>query len=146
MNAWLGEEETINLEPRASEEILKSLDRGKHAFFIGCSGWKSLCHPGGEAQLQPMKKDLELQGIPILASVLPLKSASMTRFINRNMPGILVPEALIEEMENATDRVKVAMGISARIVQELRGLCQGIHLIPAGWERKLPTLLDAAKL
>ncbi len=84
--------------------------------------------------------------VPILVSVLPLKSASMARFINKNMPGILVPEALIEEMGNATDRLKVAIGICARIVQELKGLCQGIHFIPAGWERKLPAIFDAAKL
>jgi 5,10-methylenetetrahydrofolate reductase len=62
------------------------------------------------------------------------------------MPGIFVPEALIEEIGSASDRVKVGLGISARIVQELKGLCQGVHLIPAGWERKVPVILEAAKL
>jgi len=85
-------------------------------------------------------------GVPILASVLPLKSASMGRFLNKNMPGIFVPEALIEEMGNASDRVKACVGICARIIQELKGLCQGVHFIPAGWERKVPAILDAARL
>jgi len=53
----------ISVEPRKSEEILKSLDREKGVFFIGCSGWKSLCNPGGEAQLQRMKKEMELRGV-----------------------------------------------------------------------------------
>lgn len=92
-----------------------------------------------------LKRAVEL-GVPVLASVLPLKSASMGRFLNKNMPGISVPEALIEEMGNASDRAKAGVGICARIVQELKGLCQGVHLIPAGWERKVPAILDAARL
>lgn len=85
-------------------------------------------------------------GVPILASVLPLKSASMGRFLNKNMPGIFVPEALIEEIGSATDRVKASIDLSARLVRELRGLCQGIHFIPVGWERRVPAILEAAKL
>jgi 5,10-methylenetetrahydrofolate reductase len=85
-------------------------------------------------------------GIPILASVLPLKSASMARFINKNMPGIVVPERLIEEIGNAPDRVKSSIGICTRLIHELKPLCQGIHFIPVGWEKKIPAILEAAKL
>jgi len=53
----------ISVEERKIEDILGALDPKKHAFFIGCSGWKSLCNPGGEAQLQRMKRELELRGI-----------------------------------------------------------------------------------
>jgi methylenetetrahydrofolate reductase (NADPH) len=91
-------------------------------------------------------KRVEGFGVPILASVLPLKSASMGRFINKNMPGILVPERLIEEIGSATDRVKASIEISARLIHELKSLCQGIHFIPAGWEKKVPAILEAAKL
>jgi len=59
----LGEKEMISVKPKETDEILKGLDLKKPAFFIGCSGWKSLCHPGGEVQLQRMKRDLELRGI-----------------------------------------------------------------------------------
>jgi 5,10-methylenetetrahydrofolate reductase len=62
------------------------------------------------------------------------------------MPGIFVPEPLIEEIGNAPDRVKASIGICARLIHELRGLCQGIHLIPVGWEKRVPAILDAAKL
>jgi methylenetetrahydrofolate reductase (NADPH) len=85
-------------------------------------------------------------GVPILASVLPIKSASMARFINKNMPGIVIPEPMIEEMGSAPDRVRASIQICARLIQELRGLCQGIHLIPVGWERKVPAILEAVKL
>jgi methylenetetrahydrofolate reductase (NADPH) len=85
-------------------------------------------------------------GVPILASVLLLKSASMARFINKNMPGISVPERLIEEIGNAPDRVQASIGICARLIHELRNLCQGIHFIPVGWEKKVPAILEVAKL
>jgi len=85
-------------------------------------------------------------GVPVLAGVLPLKSASMARFINKNLPGVFVPEALIEEIGGAPDRVKASLGQCARLVQELRGVCQGVHFIPAGWERKVPAILEAARL
>jgi electron transport complex protein RnfC len=57
-----GDKEMVSLEPRRSEEILQEVDRGKRIFFLGCSGWKGICNPGGESQLQTMKKDLELLG------------------------------------------------------------------------------------
>jgi 5,10-methylenetetrahydrofolate reductase len=85
-------------------------------------------------------------GVPVLASVLPLKSASMARFINKNMPGILIPENLIAEIENAKERVRTGLEICARLVRDLKGLCQGVHFIPAGWEKRMPAILDAAKL
>jgi 5,10-methylenetetrahydrofolate reductase len=85
-------------------------------------------------------------GIPILAGVLPLKSASMARFINKNLPGVFVPEPLIEEIGGAPDRVKASLAQCARLVQELREFCQGVHFIPAGWERKVPMILEAARL
>ena len=53
----------IFVEARENEEILKGLLSKKQAFFIGCSGWKNICNPGGEVQLQRMKKDLELRGV-----------------------------------------------------------------------------------
>jgi len=84
--------------------------------------------------------------VPILASVLPLKSASMARFLNKNMPGIFVPEPMIEKIAGASDRAKASVEISAHIIQELKNLCQGVHVIPAGWEEKVPAILEAAKL
>lgn len=84
-------------------------------------------------------------GVPVLASVLPLKSVSMARFLNKNLPGVFIPEALIEEIGSAPDRVKASLGLCARLIQELRGLCQGIHFLPAGWERKVPAILEAAR-
>jgi hypothetical protein len=61
--AVFGEEEMIQLEPLNGEEILRNLDSQVEVFFIGCSGWKEICNPGGEVQLQQQKKDLTLRGV-----------------------------------------------------------------------------------
>lgn len=84
--------------------------------------------------------------LPVLASVLPLKSVSMARFLNKNMPGIFVPEEIINEIGNAPDRVRAGLEISARLMRSLQGICQGIHLIPAGWEKFIPAILEMARV
>lgn len=88
-------------------------------------------------------KDL---GVPVIAGIILLKSAGMARFMNRNVAGVYVPETLIEEMDKAEDRVKKSIEIAARLIQEIKDLCQGVHIMPIGWERHVPAVLDAAGL
>lgn len=84
--------------------------------------------------------------VPIIAGIVPLKSAGMARFMNRNVPGIRVPESLIEEMDRAEDRVKKSIEIAARLIREVKGLCQGVHIMAIGWEEIVPEILEAAGL
>lgn len=84
--------------------------------------------------------------IPIMAGIVPLRSAGMARFMNRNVPGIRVPDPLIEEMDEAEDRVTKSIEIAARLIGEVRDLCQGVHIMAIGWEEIVPRILDAAGL
>ena len=84
--------------------------------------------------------------VPVIAGIILLKSAKMARFMNENIAGVYVPEHLIAEMEEAEDRVKKGIEIAARIIREIKGLCQGVHIMPLGWERHVPAVLDAAGL
>jgi methylenetetrahydrofolate reductase (NADPH) len=85
-------------------------------------------------------------GVPVLAGIILLKSAGMARFMNRNVAGVHVPDNLIEEMEKAENKADKSIEIAARLISELRGLCQGVHIMPIGWEKRVPAVLDAAKL
>ena len=88
-------------------------------------------------------------GVPMLPSIIMLKSADMARFLNEKVPGITVPEAIINDMEKATtaeDRSKASVEIAARTIRGLQGLSQGVHLIAAGWESRLPRVLEEAGL
>jgi 5,10-methylenetetrahydrofolate reductase len=84
--------------------------------------------------------------VPVLAGIILLKSAGMARFMNKNVAGVSVPEPLIQKMAKAEDRVKTSIEIGAELIRNLKGLCQGVHVMPIGWENKVPALLDAAKL
>ncbi|KPK92283.1 MAG: methylenetetrahydrofolate reductase [Deltaproteobacteria bacterium SM23_61] len=84
--------------------------------------------------------------VPVLAGIILLKSAGMARFMNKNVAGVFVPEPLIQKMAKAGDRVKTSIEIGAELIQDLKGMCQGVHIMPIGWESKVPALLDATKL
>ncbi|MCR4403902.1 MAG: methylenetetrahydrofolate reductase [Candidatus Acetothermia bacterium] len=83
---------------------------------------------------------------PVIAGIILLKSAGMARFMNKNVAGVHVPEPLIEEMEEAKDRVAKSIEIVARLIREIRPLCQGVHIMPIGWERHVPAVLEEAGL
>jgi len=84
--------------------------------------------------------------IPILAGIIPLKSAGMARFMNKNVAGVFVPDELIDRMAKAEDRVATGIEIAANLMKELKGLCQGVHIMAIGWEKRVPAILDAAGL
>jgi len=98
------------------------------------------------AQFELFMRRVEHLGVPVLVGIIPLKSAGMARFMNRNVAGVQVPDDLIEEMSHAEDRVSRGIEIAARLIREMKDMCQGVHLMPVGWERHVPAILEAAGL
>lgn len=84
--------------------------------------------------------------VPIFAGIVLLKSAGMAKFMNKNVAGVFVPDDLIKEMESAKDKAQKSIEIAARLIKELKPMCQGIHIMPIGWDKKVPLVLDAAGL
>ncbi len=82
----------------------------------------------------------------ILAGIVLLKSAGMARYMNKNVAGVEVPDDLIKEMEETKDKVHSSVEIAARLINQLKPMCQGIHIMPIGWDKKVPLVLDAAGL
>ncbi|MFH1609589.1 MAG: methylenetetrahydrofolate reductase [Candidatus Bipolaricaulota bacterium] len=86
-------------------------------------------------------------GVPVLVGIIPLKSAKMARFMNEHIAGVHVPDEIIRELDEAKtkeDREKRSIEICARIIRAVRPYCQGIHLMPMGWEHHVPTILELA--
>lgn len=83
---------------------------------------------------------------PILAGVFLLKSAKNARFINKNVPGVTIPEHLIERLERAQDPLAEGMAIAAEQVQAARHLCQGVHMMAVRREDLIPAILEQAGL
>lgn len=80
--------------------------------------------------------------VPIIAGIILIKSARMARYMNEHVPGIYVPDYLISEIDNSKDKSQASLNIAVRLIDELRPLCRGVHIMPIGWERYLPALLD----
>jgi len=91
-------------------------------------------------------KRVEKFNIPVLAGIIPLKSAGMARFMNKNVAGVLVPDELIDRMAKTEDKVATGIEIAANLMKELKGLCQGVHIMAIGWEKRVPAILDASGL
>jgi len=82
----------------------------------------------------------------VLGGIILLKSAGMARFMNKNVAGVFVPETLIKEMETTKDKVKTSVEIAARLIKGLKDLCQGVHIMAIGWEKRIPMLLEETGL
>jgi 5,10-methylenetetrahydrofolate reductase len=82
----------------------------------------------------------------VIAGIVLLKSAGMARYMNKNVAGVFVPDNLIKEMEEAKDKAARSIEIASRLIKELKPMCQGVHIMPIGWDKKVPLVLDAAGL
>ena len=85
-------------------------------------------------------------GVPVLAGMIVLKSARMARFLNDKLPGVSVPQSIIDEMDSAQDRPAAGVQITARLIREVRDMCDGTHIMAIGWESRIPAILAAAGL
>jgi methylenetetrahydrofolate reductase (NADPH) len=86
--------------------------------------------------------------VPVIAGIVILKSAAMAGFMNANVAGISVPENIIQEMEGTAkeDRKKKAVEISARVIRQIKPFCQGVHIMPLGWDDLVPQVINEADL
>jgi 5,10-methylenetetrahydrofolate reductase len=82
----------------------------------------------------------------VIAGIVLLKSAGMAKYMNKNVAGVFVPDNLIEEIENSKDKSAKSIEIASRLIKELKPMCQGVHIMPIGWDKKVPLVLDAAGL
>jgi 5,10-methylenetetrahydrofolate reductase len=88
--------------------------------------------------------------VKILAGIILLTSHRMAIYMNKNVPGVFVPQNLIDEMEAAPKGTKVAKGIeiAGRMVRQLKEeeVCHGVHIMAIGKEEVVPDILDTAGL
>ena len=87
----------------------------------------------------------------ILAGVTPLRSARGARHINENVPGLHVPEPIIQRLDQARTRQgrqREGIRIAVETIQQLRDVpgVAGVHLMPVHWERSVPLIAGDAGL
>ena len=109
-------------------------------------------------QFRDFLEDVDKAGIdiPIMAGIIPLKSAGMARFMNENVPGIAVPEEMIARLDAAAAEgkekgvkglpAKLGMELAAELIAKIRAekLCPGVHIMAIGAEKNVPAILEMA--
>jgi len=115
-----GEEEMIQLETLSVEEIIRNLDSQAEVFFIGCSGWKEICNPGGESQLQQLKKDLTLRGVSFTGTLV------VDALCNKGMDEL----GLLIQMRQA-GRARALLVLSCEVGIRALGAVAGQRVVPS---------------
>ena len=92
----------------------------------------------------------------IMAGIIPLKAAGMAKYMNQNVPGIDVPQHMIDRLEadaaegkeKGVKGLPMQLGIemAAEMIAKIKDekLCDGVHIMAIGAEKNVPTILDKA--
>lgn len=86
--------------------------------------------------------------VKILAGLVLLTSARMAKYMTDNVPGIFVPQKLIDELAEAPkgEALNKGIEIAGRMIAELKKdeICDGVHIMAIGKEERVPDILNAA--
>jgi methylenetetrahydrofolate reductase (NADPH) len=86
----------------------------------------------------------------ILAGVTPMKSLGMARYMQKNVPGMDVPEWVIKRIEGVEKKTQAAEGIAicCEQIEEFKTMkgVAGVHLMAIEWEHRVPEIVRKAGL
>ena len=94
----------------------------------------------------------------IMAGIIPLKAAGMAKYMNENVPGIDVPQHMIDRLAAAAAEgkekgvkglpMKLGIEMAAEMIAQIKaeGLGDGVHIMAIGAEKNVPTILEKAGL
>jgi methylenetetrahydrofolate reductase (NADPH) len=89
--------------------------------------------------------DLGASGkIYILAGVGPLRSAKAATWMRDNVPGIHIPDALIERLQGAQDQAREGREICVELIQQLRAMpgISGVHVMAYRQEESVAEVIE----
>ena len=95
---------------------------------------------------EPFLKKVAYFKVPIIAGITLLKSVGMARYVNKHVEGASIPDPIIDRLMKASDKSQAGIEIAGDLIRQLRPLCQGVQVIPIGWENLVPAILDHAGL
>ena len=88
--------------------------------------------------------------VKILAGIILLVSAKMAKYMTENVPGVLVPQNLIDELAAAPkgEAINKGIEIAGRMIATIKreSMCDGVHVMAIGREEVVPDILKAAGL
>jgi len=100
------------------------------------------------ARFEQFAKAAEGLDVPVLLGIVLLKSAGMAKYMNNNVPGVQVPEAIVQRLADTPkeDRKKVSAEITGHLIRQMKPMCRGAHLMTLGWDDVVPEVLAHAEI
>ncbi len=102
-----------------------------------------------EVWLNELAKRNILDKVYILIGITPLKTLKMAQYMNRDVPGVSIPDRLIKRLEAAGDGVEQeGVTIALELIEAIRTKqgVHGIHIMAVGWEEVVPRIVTEAGL
>ena len=98
-----------------------------------------------------MVRQLHLhEKVSIIAGVTPLRSVGMANYMKKNVPGMDVPDELIDRLKGVPKEKTSEEGIRICVetIERLMGIegVRGIHIMAIGWEDVVPEIVKLAGL
>ena len=86
----------------------------------------------------------------ILAGITPMRSVGMARYLQKNVPGMDVPDELIERLKGVEKNKQSEEGITIAVetiqrLKEVKGVA-GFHVMAIEWEEKVPEIVERSGL
>jgi methylenetetrahydrofolate reductase (NADPH) len=91
-------------------------------------------------------KSIQHIKVPVLVGIVLLKNAGMAKYMNANVPGVVVPKDIVKRLADADkkDLKKVSVQISGELIKAMKGMCAGAHIMPLGWDKEIPRVIEAS--
>lgn len=92
-----------------------------------------------------------LDKVYILIGLTPLRSLKAARYMNNEVPGIVIPDSVLKRMEAADaagNAAEEGVQITLELIEKIRtkqGI-NGIHIMSVGWEEIVPRIIQEAGL
>ncbi len=104
-----------------------------------------------DAFAEAMKKARDMglhERTAILAGIIVPKSAGMLNYMNKSVPGVVVPQKLIDRLKAASDPKAEGIAIAVDLIRQMREIegVRGVHVQAIEWEAAVKDVVGGAGL
>lgn len=80
--------------------------------------------------------------VPVIAGILLLHSSEQAMNLNKYVPGIDIPDALIKRLEASASPKQEGIDIAVELIGTLKGIAGGIHIMTVGQEKDIISIIE----
>ncbi len=122
----------LNLNPQNQEKELKNHLRKKKAGSDFVLTQPIFDSKQALEHLKWYREEANDPNLKVLIGVLPLVTDRHASFLHNEVPGIIIPEKIIDRMrKTGVDSAKEGIKIAVELIEEMRDAVQGVYLMPA---------------